>query len=150
VAEAADTSRVPALHDSREVIEYIRRTADTIHDPCGMATGVRLGLNEMGLLRRVETEPDADGWSVRVQLRLTSPGCLYFFAFKDNLEERLTAAWSWTGTRRSTGRRRTCPRRQGVSSRSGGARCGGRMEGDDKEVAAPCPETGRILRRGAR
>jgi metal-sulfur cluster biosynthetic enzyme len=26
-----------------------------------------------------------------VQLRLTSPGCLYFFAFKDNLEERLTA-----------------------------------------------------------
>jgi metal-sulfur cluster biosynthetic enzyme len=91
MGEAAETSRVPALHDSREVIEYIRRTADTIHDPCGMATGVRLGLNEMGLLRRVETEPGADGWSVRVQLRLTSPGCLYFFAFKDNLEERLTA-----------------------------------------------------------
>ena len=91
MAEAAEASHFPALHDSREVLEYIRRTADTIHDPCGMATGVRLGLNEMGLLRRVETEPDADGWSVRVQLRLTSPGCLYFFAFKDNLEERLTA-----------------------------------------------------------
>ena len=45
----------------------------------------------MGLLRQVRTEPEADGWSVRVQLRLTSPGCLYYFAFKDNLEERLAA-----------------------------------------------------------
>jgi metal-sulfur cluster biosynthetic enzyme len=87
----AEASRFPVLHDSRELLEYIRRTADTIHDPCGMATGVRLGLSEMGLLRQVETEPDADGWSVRIQLRLTSPGCVYFFAFKDNLEERLGA-----------------------------------------------------------
>ncbi len=87
----AETTLFPDLHGSREVLEFVRRTADTIHDPCGMATGVRLGLNEMGLLRRIQTEPDADGWSVRVQLRLTSPGCLYFFAFKDNLEERLTA-----------------------------------------------------------
>jgi metal-sulfur cluster biosynthetic enzyme len=87
----AEASPFPVLQDSRELLEYIRRTADTIHDPCGMATGVRLGLNEMGLVRRVETEPDAEGWSVRMQLRLTSPGCLYFFAFKDNLEERLTA-----------------------------------------------------------
>ena len=91
MAEAAEASRFPGLHDSREVLEYIRRTADTIHDPCGMATGVRLGLNEMGLLRRVEIEPDAEGWSVWIQLRLTSPGCVYFFAFKDNLEERLMA-----------------------------------------------------------
>lgn len=87
----AEASRFPDLPDSGEVLQYVRRTADTIHDPCGMATGVRLGLNEMGLLRRVECEPDADGWIVRMQLRLTSPGCLYFFAFKDNLEERLTA-----------------------------------------------------------
>jgi metal-sulfur cluster biosynthetic enzyme len=91
VAETAEVPRFPDLHDSREVLEYIRRTADTIHDPCGMATGVRLGLNEMGLLRQVQTEPDAEGWSVRIQLRLTSPGCVYFFAFKDNLEERLGA-----------------------------------------------------------
>ncbi len=91
MAEMAEASRFPDLHDSHEVLEYTRRVADTIHDPCGMATGVRLGLNEMGLLRRVETEPEADGWSIRIQLRLTSPGCVYFFAFKDNLQERLTA-----------------------------------------------------------
>jgi metal-sulfur cluster biosynthetic enzyme len=87
VAEMRD---FPTLHDSCEVLEYIRLTADTIHDPCGMATGVRLGLNEMGLLRGVQAEPDAEGWSVRVQLRLTSPGCLYFFLFKDTLVERLS------------------------------------------------------------
>ena len=91
MAETAEASSFPDLRDSNEVLEYIRRTADTIHDPCGMATGVRLGLNEMGLLRQVQTEPDADGWSIRIQLRLTSPGCVYFFAFKDNLEERLGA-----------------------------------------------------------
>lgn len=88
---ATETPRFPTLHDSREVLEYIRRTADSVHDPCGMAAGVRLGLNEMGLLRHLHAEPDADGWSVRVQLRLTSPGCQYFFLFKDNLEERLSA-----------------------------------------------------------
>lgn len=92
MAEAAEEApRFPDLDDSRAVLEYVRRTADGIHDPCGMATGVRLGLNEMGLLRRVHTEPDPEGWNVRVQLRLTSPGCVYFFAFKDNIEERLTA-----------------------------------------------------------
>jgi len=55
-----------------------------------MAVGVRLGLNEMGLLREVGAEPDAEGWSVRIRLRLTSPGCQYYFLFKDTLEEQLT------------------------------------------------------------
>jgi metal-sulfur cluster biosynthetic enzyme len=81
----------PDLRTSREALEYIRRTADTIHDPCGMAAGIRLGLNEMGLLRQIQAEPDPEGWTITMQLRLTSPGCLYFFAFKDNLEERLSA-----------------------------------------------------------
>jgi metal-sulfur cluster biosynthetic enzyme len=89
VAEATEASRFPTLHDLGQVLEHIRRTADTVHDPCGMAVGVRLGLTEMGLLRQIQAEQDADGWSVRVQLRLTSPGCQYFFMFKDNLEERL-------------------------------------------------------------
>ncbi len=47
--------------------------------------------NGMGLLRQIQAEPEPEGWSITMQLRLTSPGCLYFFAFKDNLEERLSA-----------------------------------------------------------
>lgn len=81
----------PELHGQQDVLEHVRQTADGIHDPCGMAMGVRIGLNEMGLLRQVAADPDGDGWSVYVQLRLTSPGCQYFFAFKDNLEEQLSA-----------------------------------------------------------
>jgi metal-sulfur cluster biosynthetic enzyme len=91
MAEAGKAPRCPVLQDSHEVLEYIRHTADAVHDPCGMAIGVRLGLNEMGLLRRVQIEPNANGWSVWVQLRLTSPGCQYFFLFKDTLEQRLIA-----------------------------------------------------------
>ena len=90
VAQTREVSRFPALDEAHEVLEYIRRTADGVPDPCGMAVGVRLGLNEMGLLREVQAEHDAEGWSVRVRLRLTSPGCQYYFLFKDTLEERLT------------------------------------------------------------
>ena len=90
VAETSGAFRFPALGEAHEVLEYIRCTADRIHDPCGMAVGVRLGLNEMGLLREVGAEPDAEGWSVRIRLRLTSPGCQYYFLFKDTLEEQLT------------------------------------------------------------
>lgn len=95
MAETTEEAR-PALDDPAEVLEYVRRVADGIYDPCGMTVGVRIGLNEMGLMREVEAEPDAEGddgscWNVRVRLRLTGPGCQYFFLFKDNLEERLTA-----------------------------------------------------------
>ena len=90
VAQTREVSRFPALDEAYEVLEYIRRTADGVPDPCGMAVGVRLGLNEMGLLREVQAEPGAEGWSVRIRLRLTSPGCQYYFLFKDTLEEQLT------------------------------------------------------------
>lgn len=82
----------PTLDRQAEVLEYVRHVADGIHDPCGMTAGVRIGLAEMGLLREVEAHRDAEScWDVRVRLRLTGPGCQYFFLFKDNLEERLSA-----------------------------------------------------------
>lgn len=93
MAEETEVLRYPALHDPSGVLEYARRVADEVHDTCGLTSGVRIGLNEMGLLRRVEAEPDGDGscWSVRLLLRLTSRGCNYYFMFKDVLEERLAA-----------------------------------------------------------
>lgn len=82
----------PLLRDADAVRDYVRQAADTVHDPCGMAVGVRIGLDEMGLLRRIEAEKDDRScWSVRADLRLTGPGCQYFFAFKANLEELLMA-----------------------------------------------------------
>ena len=89
MAETSEASSFPTLGEAHEVVAYIRCKADGVPDPCGMAVGVQLGLNEMGLLREVRVEPDAEGWSVRVRLRLTSPGCQYYFLFKDTLEEQL-------------------------------------------------------------
>ena len=95
MAEGAEHTVYPVLSSVDDVRAYVRRMADTVHDPCGMAVGVRVGLDEMGLLRRVEITRAAEGggsyWSVRVDLRLTGPGCQYFFAFKANLEELLVA-----------------------------------------------------------
>lgn len=57
--------------DSALVAE-IRRQLDTIGDPCSVAQGSSMGLDEMGLVEDVEV--DADG-NVTVRLRLTSPTC---------------------------------------------------------------------------
>lgn len=54
-----------------------------------MAIGLRVGLTEMGLVRHVEVDPTAGGWRVAVYLRLTSPGCQYFYYFQQELEARL-------------------------------------------------------------
>jgi metal-sulfur cluster biosynthetic enzyme len=72
-----------------EIEEMVREVADQIYDPCSMAIGLNIGLAEMGLIRDVAAEPKGEGWAIRVRLRLTSPGCQYFFYFQQELERRL-------------------------------------------------------------
>ena len=36
----------PALPDRESVDRFVREQSDTIHDPCGMAMGIALGMNE--------------------------------------------------------------------------------------------------------
>ncbi len=74
-----------------QVRELVRRVADEIHDPCSMAIGLNVGLAEMGLIREIAATTSPEGWRVRVQIRLTSPGCQYFFSFQEQLESRLLA-----------------------------------------------------------
>jgi metal-sulfur cluster biosynthetic enzyme len=72
----------------REVLSV----ADEIRDPCSVAAAEPLGLVEMGLLREVELVPTATGGAeVRLTLRLTAPGCLYWLYFERELQTRLTA-----------------------------------------------------------
>jgi metal-sulfur cluster biosynthetic enzyme len=77
------------LATEAEVAALVRSVADEVYDPCGMAQGLRIGLAEMGLVREVAADPGVDGWEVRLRLRLTSPGCQYFFYFQQELEARL-------------------------------------------------------------
>jgi metal-sulfur cluster biosynthetic enzyme len=76
---------------SEQMIELARQVADDVCDPCGMAIGLNVGLAEMGLIRELDVQPEPNGWHVRMRLRLTSPGCQYFFFFREELEKRLLA-----------------------------------------------------------
>lgn len=56
----------PGLHE--RVLEEL----DHIKDPCSVASGIPLGLAEMGLVKSIEIGPDAH---VEIELRLTAPSC---------------------------------------------------------------------------
>ena len=82
---------VTGMATEAEIRELVRHIADEIHDPCSMAIGLNVGLAEMGLIREITASASPEGWRVRVRIRLTSPGCQYFFSFQEQLETRLLA-----------------------------------------------------------
>ncbi len=86
---ANHSERPPVLVSEADVLAFVGETADGIYDPCSMAIGLNVGLVEMGLVRRITASPLDDGWDVAVQIRLTSPGCQYYFYFQEELEARL-------------------------------------------------------------
>lgn len=63
--------RPTATADTRLQSE-IRRHLDNIHDPCSVASGTPMGLDEMGLVAGVDISAEGD---VRIDLRFTSPFC---------------------------------------------------------------------------
>ena len=77
------------LQTEDQAVAYIRDQINEVTDPCSQAQGVAIGLCDMGLVRELEVEPQGDGWSVRLTLRLTSPGCLYFVYFEESIRQRI-------------------------------------------------------------
>jgi metal-sulfur cluster biosynthetic enzyme len=69
-----------------ELRELILAELDEIKDPCSLATGLPLGLAEMGLVREVAVSRDG---SVTVELRLTSPFCHMIGFFKTEAAARI-------------------------------------------------------------
>lgn len=63
----------------RDLENRIRQALDEVKDPCSLASGVPLGLSEMGLVRDVDISPEGD---VNIGLRLTSPFCHMIGFFK--------------------------------------------------------------------
>lgn len=74
---------------AEQIADIVRATADEIYDPCSMALGLNVGLVEMGLVRELTLERGPLGWEISLRLRLTSPGCQYFFYFQQEIEARL-------------------------------------------------------------
>lgn len=75
-----------------DVKEALRRRIiselDGIEDPCSLASGAPLGLDEMGLVDDIEI---SDAGDVRVRLRLTSPFCHMIGFFHVEAKRRLLA-----------------------------------------------------------
>jgi len=66
-----------------EIESEVRQLLDSIGDPCSVAQGVPMGIGEMGLVERVEVDPDGN---VEIALRLTSPACMMVGYFKVEAE----------------------------------------------------------------
>lgn len=80
---------VQRLQSKEQVVRYVSNRVNEVVDPCSQAQGVAIGLVDMGLVRELDVEPGGGGWCVRLKLRLTSPGCLYFVYFEESIRERI-------------------------------------------------------------
>ena len=74
-----------AMHDRRAAIIA---ELDEIKDPCSMASGVPMGLAELGLIGTIDISPGGD---VAIRLRLTSPFCHMIGFFKTEVQRRVMA-----------------------------------------------------------
>lgn len=72
--------------------ERVRALANEVHDPCSMAQGLPIGIVDMGLLLGVQLAEAAEGGvDVRLDLRVTAPGCMYTPYFERELRARVGA-----------------------------------------------------------
>lgn len=66
--------------------DQITAAMNEIKDPCSLAAGTPMGLDEMGLVKQVAIEP---GGRVAISLRLTSPFCHMIGFFKTEAIKRI-------------------------------------------------------------
>jgi metal-sulfur cluster biosynthetic enzyme len=72
-----------------ETLEHrARALLDGIGDPCSVASGTPMGIDEMGLIKSVEL---ADDGCLHVAMRLTAPLCHNVGYFNVEIKQRLAA-----------------------------------------------------------
>lgn len=69
----------------------IRATLNTITDPCSVAAGTPAGIEELGLIRRLELQTLPEGVRVKVIIGVTEPGCVMGYPFAEEAQRRLEA-----------------------------------------------------------
>ena len=83
-------AHTPSRLESADQIEsFVQQTANTIFDPCAMGAGMKIGMTDMGLIRKIEAQSTDEGWEVSILIRFTGPECLNYFYFKQNLERQI-------------------------------------------------------------
>lgn len=74
--------------DRAALEDRIREALEHVSDPCSVANGTPMSLEEMGLLDSISV--DRDG-TVRLRIRLTTPMCLMVGVIGGNVEAALSA-----------------------------------------------------------
>lgn len=67
--------------------ELVRATLNTVADPCSIAANARLGLSDMGMVRRWTYEESTG--HLHLTLCVTTPGCTMVAIFAPQAEEAL-------------------------------------------------------------
>ncbi len=75
-----------ATAERNRLVAAARTALDAVPDPCSVAAGAPLGLEEMGLVKDLDID---DAGRAEVALRLTSPSCLMHGYFIDEIEGHL-------------------------------------------------------------
>ena len=94
-----DAAAMSSAGGHNMLMEAATARLDAIKDPCSAATGVPLGLVEMGLVKRLEIGPDG---AAMVELRLTAPFCHMIAYFHREITEGLLMLPGITGITVST------------------------------------------------
>lgn len=81
--ESAVQRYFPRTPDERRVLEAL----SMVVDPCSIATGVPLGLAEMGLVREILVS----GGTATIRLRLTNPFCFQIGIISEAIEKKIGA-----------------------------------------------------------
>jgi metal-sulfur cluster biosynthetic enzyme len=67
------------------LVDDIRTRLDDVKDPCSVGAGMPMGLDEMGLVKRIEVRETR----VSIEIRLTSPSCFMHSYFIDEIQWRV-------------------------------------------------------------
>jgi metal-sulfur cluster biosynthetic enzyme len=79
-----------SFYTQLEIESQVRECLHQIKDPCSVATGYPLHLEEMGLIKTIQVDEDAA--RVHVDLRLTSPTCVMVGYFVNEIRRLVTDA----------------------------------------------------------
>lgn len=71
--------------------EAVRAALDTVIDPCSAAAGQPVGLDEMGMVSRVEVRDGKMGAAVRIELLMTHPFCMMAAVLLNEAKARISA-----------------------------------------------------------
>ncbi len=75
-----------------EVVAWVVARVNDVPDPCSVTRGVPIGLADMGLVNGIEVRRVEDRWQVGLQIRFTSPACLFGPEFEEQIRARLATS----------------------------------------------------------